>query len=39
VAPGDRWEIVRKYYLALPFRIARNASRAARRQVRRWLGA
>jgi len=39
VAPGDRWEIVRKYYLALPFRIARNAARAVRRRVRRWLGA
>lgn len=26
----ERWEIVRKYYLALPFRIARNASRRLR---------
>lgn len=26
----DRWEIVRKYYLGLPFRIARNASRRVR---------
>jgi FkbM family methyltransferase len=26
----DRWEIIRKYYLALPFRIARNASRRLR---------
>jgi len=25
----ERWDIVRKYYLGLPFRIARNASRAA----------
>jgi FkbM family methyltransferase len=32
VAPRQRWEIVRKYYLGLPFRIARNASR----RVRRW---
>jgi FkbM family methyltransferase len=39
VAPGDRWEIVRKYYLALPFRMARNASRATRRRLRAWLGA
>jgi FkbM family methyltransferase len=30
VAPLDRWEIVRKYYLGLPFRIARNASRRVR---------
>ena len=32
VAPGlrERWEILRKYYLALPFRIARNASRRLR---------
>ena len=26
----DRWEIVRKYYLALPFRMLRNASRRLR---------
>ncbi len=26
----DRWEILRKYYLALPFRIFRNASRHLR---------
>jgi hypothetical protein len=30
VASPDRWEIVRKYYLGLPFRIARNASRRVR---------
>lgn len=30
----ERWEIVRKYYLGLPFRIARNASRALRRRLR-----
>ena len=30
----ERWEIVRKYYLALPFRIARNASRSVRRRLR-----
>src|SRR5258708_17645463 len=29
-----RWPIARKYYLALPFRIARNASRRFRRQLR-----
>jgi hypothetical protein len=34
VAPRERWEIVRKYYLALPFRMARNASRAVRRRLR-----
>jgi len=33
VAPRERWEIVRKYYLALPFRVARNASRAVRRRL------
>jgi len=27
----DRWEIVRKYYLGLPFRMARNALRRLRR--------
>jgi len=31
IASGDRFEIVRKYYLALPFRIIRNALRAARK--------
>ena len=35
----ERWDIVRKYYLGLPFRIARNASREARRRIRAWLGA
>jgi FkbM family methyltransferase len=34
VGPHERWEIVRKYYLALPFRMARNASRAVRRRLR-----
>jgi hypothetical protein len=35
VQPGwqDRWRIMRKYYLALPFRMARNASR----RFRDWL--
>jgi FkbM family methyltransferase len=32
-AAADRWEIVRKYYLALPFRMARNASRRLRRRL------
>jgi FkbM family methyltransferase len=38
---SDRWEILRKYYLALPFRMLRNLFRrirnelAARRQTRR----
>jgi FkbM family methyltransferase len=39
VEPRERWEIVRKYYLALPFRMARNASRAVRRRLRAWLTA
>ena len=39
VAPRERWDIVRKYYLALPFRIARNASRWMRRRIREWLKA
>jgi FkbM family methyltransferase len=30
----ERWNIIRKYYLALPFRIARNGSRALRRRLR-----
>jgi FkbM family methyltransferase len=32
-SPGDRWEILRKYYLALPFRMARNALRRLRRSI------
>ena len=28
-APRERWDIVRKYYFGLPFRMARNVSRAA----------
>ena len=31
---GDRWEILRKYYLALPFRMLRNLSRQVRKPVR-----
>ena len=34
LALRERWEIVRKYYLALPFRVARNASRALRQRLR-----
>jgi FkbM family methyltransferase len=30
---SERWNLLRKYYLALPFRMARNFSRT----VRRWL--
>src|SRR5262249_6926312 len=33
----ERWDIVRKYYLGLPFRIARNASRALRRRLKKRL--
>ncbi len=32
IAPGDHWEIIRKYYLALPFRQLRNALRALRKK-------
>jgi FkbM family methyltransferase len=31
---ADRWEILRKYYLALPFRMLRNLSREVRKPVR-----
>ncbi len=30
---ADRWEILRKYYLALPFRVLRNLSRRLRRKI------
>jgi FkbM family methyltransferase len=30
---SDRWEILRKYYLALPFRILRNLSRRLRKSI------
>jgi FkbM family methyltransferase len=33
LAPRERWRIVRKYYLGLPFRIMRNASRRLRRAI------
>ena len=36
VAPRERWNILRKYYLGLPFRMARNASRRVRRRMRQW---
>jgi FkbM family methyltransferase len=35
----ERWDIVRKYYLGLPFRIARNASRRMRQPFKDWLRA
>jgi hypothetical protein len=36
---SERWEIVRKYYLALPFRMVRNASRRYRQYfAKRWNG-
>jgi FkbM family methyltransferase len=38
VTPRERWEIVRKYYLGLPFRVARNASRTLRRRIRSRAG-
>ena len=31
---SDRWEILRKYYLALPFRMLRNLSRRLRKSIR-----
>jgi len=39
VPPCERWNIVRKYYLALPFRMARNASRWTRRRMRQRFSA
>lgn len=33
IGPGDRWEILRKYYLALPFRVLRNLSRRLRGKI------
>jgi FkbM family methyltransferase len=39
VRPRERWDIVRKYYLALPFRVARNASRWTRGRLKEWLTA
>ena len=30
---ADRWEILRKYYLALPFRMLRNLSRRLRDKI------
>jgi FkbM family methyltransferase len=30
---ADRWEILRKYYLALPFRVLRNLSRRLRKSI------
>ena len=36
LSPRERWLIARKYYLALPFRIARNASRRLRHRLREW---
>ena len=34
LSPRERWLIARKYYLGLPFRIARNASRRLRHRLR-----
>ena len=36
VASIDRWEILRKYYLALPFRLLRNTLRRVRRLYADW---
>jgi FkbM family methyltransferase len=36
IASSDRWEILRKYYLALPFRMVRNAWRRVRRLYADW---
>jgi FkbM family methyltransferase len=35
-AASERWAIVRKYYLALPFRVARNNLRRMRRRLAGW---
>jgi hypothetical protein len=34
VSMHDRWEIVRKYYFALPFRMLRNISRRLRQPIK-----
>jgi FkbM family methyltransferase len=34
IGPRERWEIIRKYYLGLPFRIVRNELRRARRRLK-----
>jgi len=31
---GDRWQVLRKYYLALPFRVLRNLSRRLRQPIK-----
>ena len=36
VSSSERWEILRKYYLALPFRVVRNAGRRVRRLYADW---
>jgi FkbM family methyltransferase len=36
ISRAERWEIVRKYYLALPFRAVRNAWRRIRRPYADW---
>ncbi len=36
VSSSQRWDIVRKYYLALPFRWLRNGSRRVRRAYADW---
>ena len=36
IALAERWEILRKYYLALPFRKLRHASRRVRRLYADW---
>ena len=36
ISSSDRWEILRKYYLALPFRVVRNAWRRVRRLYADW---
>ncbi len=36
LSASERWDIVRKYYLALPFRIVRNAWRRVRRLYADW---
>jgi FkbM family methyltransferase len=36
VSSSERWEILRKYYLALPFRVVRNTWRRTRRLYADW---
>jgi FkbM family methyltransferase len=36
ISGRDRWQILRKYYLALPLRVLRNLSRRLRQPIKDW---